>query len=148
MEPRRGSRRESLRQLLVQFGQGHAEETEYTFSLDGGQARASVIVWASGEPLPVTGPRQANLEQLACAAIADAYPERVPDVAGWLEPVQDFPDKAWAWSHMSRWYPEGACERFYSGLWEDAPVAEALEARLTAQGFWSLMLCISGASTA
>ncbi len=120
-----------------------ATETEGgDFLVDGGALIASTVfvhgVGAKdGEGLPRGVPGQPALEQLACAALCKAHPQRGQAVAEWLASRPDArgkDHKAHAWSFYAGWFTSHGTGDFYNCLWSDREVADELERLLVSQG--------------
>jgi hypothetical protein len=114
--------------------------------VDGGQTLISLVRWEVADPPDLALPDQQTLERLTCAAIVAAYPTRKDPVAAWLSSRPAPPaasPKAHAWSHMAGWYAEHACENFYSSLWNDPAILQALEVRLRASGAWQIATALA-----
>ena len=104
-----------------------------------GETRVSLVRWEADDEPGAGVPSQQTLERLVSAALVAAYPARGEAVQEWLKARPEPPPatvKEYAWSHMAGWYAHSGCERFYSGLWEDASVAKQLEDRLRRSGAW------------
>lgn len=135
--------RKSVRDLLVRECPNVTETSESDFAIDGGALVVSTLFLHGAAArdtegrLPAGVPEQPAIEQLACAAIADAYPSRAESVARWLV---DRPSpsgkihKAHAWSHYAGWFTSHGTGDFYSALWRDERVVQALLRLLKQQG--------------
>jgi hypothetical protein len=103
--------------------------------IDGGTTKVALVRWEASDPHSPSLPPQQTLERLVSAALIAAYPARAKAVQDWLasRPLPPRADpKEHAWSHMAGWFAEHGCEAFYSNLWNDPAVVQALEARLRA----------------
>lgn len=92
--------------------------------------------------LPDGVPAQRALEQLVCAALCKAYPDRGEVVSRWLanRPTPGGKDhKAHAWSFYAGWWTGHGTGDFFSSLWRDPSIANILENLLRAQGTWRII---------
>jgi len=119
------------------------ETEEGDFLVDGGALIVStVFVHGLGAKdgegrLPRGVPGQAALEQLVCAALCKAHPQRGQAVAEWLASRPDVrgkDHKAHAWSFYAGWFTRHGTGDFYNSLWSDREVADELERLLVSQG--------------
>lgn len=134
-----GLRNQDVLSLVQEFDASSREAENGEILMDGGATCVSLVRWETDDEPRVGVPSQQTLERLVIAAIVAAYPERGASVQAWLQSRLEAPvasGKEYAWSHMAGWYADSGCERFYSGLWEDASVAKQLEDRLRRSGAW------------
>jgi hypothetical protein len=135
---------ESLAGLLRELELEHTKTDDNDFLIDDddGSTHISIVHWRCDDGDGPGIPRKQTLERVVCASLAAVYPERAEAVQHWLDGRPDPPGEspsAPAWSFMAGWYPDYDCEAFYSELWNDAQVAEALTERLNAIGATGVM---------
>jgi len=109
--------------------------------IDGGTTKVALVRWEASDPHGPSLPPQQTLERLVSAALIASYPARAKAMQDWLaaHPIPPPADaKEHAWSHMAGWYAEHGCDAFYSNLWNDPVIVQALEARLRASGAWQV----------
>lgn len=96
------------------------------------------VVWRSGEPPRPDLPKIGCLERVVATALADAYPDRMKALCGWLSVRPDPPAPApedHTWGFMSSWFAGHGCTAFlHEAIWQDAAIRNALEARLESVG--------------
>lgn len=145
--------RKSVRDLLARECADVKETEEGDFSIDGGSLLVSTLFLHGGAAraaegkLPAGIPEQPAIEQLVCAALHAAYPDRSDAVARFLtdrpSPAGK-PHKAHAWSHYAGWFTGHGTGDFYSALWRDPQVAEALLRLLKQQGAFRIIEALVG----
>ncbi len=138
----------SVRSIVAAACPDVAETEEGDLVVDGGALVVSTMFAHADAARDTAGrlprgiPEQAALEQLACAALCKAYPDRGAAVAEWLakRPEARGKDhKAHAWSFYAGWSTDHGTGYFYNSLWDDRVVADELEGLLRAQGAWRVI---------
>jgi len=129
----------------------HRDEND-DIVVDDGEfpTKISLMIWQAEDPVAGGLPAKQTLERLACTAIVEVYPHRATEVQNWLDSRSgDMPSgpKEFAWSYMAGYYAELNCEAFYSELWSDERIAQALKSRLVACGAWRVAEMLSEATT-
>jgi hypothetical protein len=132
----------SVERLVKEFDPSSTQSADGEWQLYGGSVGVSLVLWGAADR-PTDGvPEFQTLERLVSAAMCAAHAGRGGAVQQWLasRPNPPPPDvKEFSWSHMAGWYAPLGGEAFYSNLWDDAAIAAELEARLRANGAWSLV---------
>ncbi|MFO0589554.1 MAG: hypothetical protein U0441_18595 [Polyangiaceae bacterium] len=143
LHPTLADARKSVHDLLLRECPDVSETAEGDFSIEGGSLLVSTSFLHGGAArdadgrLPPGVPEQPAMEQLVCAALREVYPDRLDAITRWLA---DRPSptgklhKAHAWSHYAGWFTDHGTGDFYSALWRDERVAEALLRLLKQQG--------------
>jgi len=109
--------------------------------------RLHPVVWGDKGPECEGIPRQQTLERMACSAMLEAYPERGAVVSSFLTAEPTSPvigPKHHAWSYMAKWSADRGCEDFYSALWEDEQIKNALIEIMTGNETWSTLEQVLG----
>ena len=141
-----GVKLEAVRNLVREFDDTAEETSGGEFKLLESTTTVSFVRWEADDKTKDGLPAQQTLERLVCAAIAEAYPKRAPNVQAWLDSRVKAPKagpKEYAWSYMAGWEAEHGCEAFYACLWDDKRIAEALRKRLQESGAWRVAEAIA-----
>jgi hypothetical protein len=140
------NQREALENWARHTLRATAIEGTDDFQLDAGiiPTRISFLFWCARDAHNDYLPPKQTLERLVCAAIAEAYPARCTSVADFIAarpapPTGEKLHKSHAASHMAGWYSDRGYEGFFSAVWTDNAIRDALMRRLAEAGVKTIL---------